>query len=181
MLTNIISKANHTSISRIFFGVILIAASAQIIIPIKPVPITLQTVAAILIGLLYNPREAMFSWVLYLACGALGMPIFNNFGYGIERLLGPTAGYFLGMSLASYLIAYIRSKDLVDMQKFTQIIMLVFFAQIIIYSLGILWLSQIIGAKQAIISGCLIFIPSGIIKSLIISLIFRYIYNAKTD
>ncbi len=181
MLTNIVSRINNISIARIFFGVILIAASAQIVIPIKPVPITLQTVAAILIGLLYKPKEALLSWFLYLACGALGMPVFNNFGHGLERLFGATAGYFVGMSLASYFLSYVRYKHKAAMQKLSHIIMLVILAQIIIYGFGVFWLSNFIGAKQAIITGCLVFIPSGIIKSLIISLIFQYIHNAKTD
>ena len=177
-MLSIIKRSEIVTIGKIFFGVLLIAAAAQIRIPIKPVPATLQTLAAVLIGLLYAPRDALKTWSLYLICGALGMPIFNNFSSGIEKFIGPTAGYLFGMTLASYSMAYLRI-NYIDTKKITHIIGLVILGQMIIYVPGVLWLSTLIGLDKAIISGFIVFIPSGIVKSLIISLIFRYLYNAE--
>ena len=57
------------------FGAAIIAALAQIIIPIGAVPITLQTFAVGLVAAVFKPREATLSAILYLILGAIGLPV----------------------------------------------------------------------------------------------------------
>lgn len=164
------------SVSRIIFGAILIATMANIIIPMYPVPISLQTVACMLIGLLYRPKEALFTLITYLTAGAIGLPVFIGGTYGIAKFVGPTAGYLVGFTLGTFAVSYIRCKYEINLGKFINTFLLVVLGQVIIYTFGIIWLSHLIGFNKAIYVGCIVFIPSGIVKSLILSLIFRLAY-----
>ena len=58
------------------FGAAIIAALAQIVIPIGAVPITLQTFAVGLVAAILKPREATLAATLYLILGAIGLPVF---------------------------------------------------------------------------------------------------------
>lgn len=80
-------------------GVALIAALSQVVIPIGPVPFTLQTLAIGLIASLYKPREATLSVIFYLLLGAIGLPIFAGFSGGFSALFGPTSGFLWGFVL----------------------------------------------------------------------------------
>ena len=77
------------------FGSAIIAALAQIIIPIGAVPITLQTFAVGLVAAVFKPREATLSAILYLILGAIGLPVFAGGGGGLQSFFGPSAGYLL--------------------------------------------------------------------------------------
>ena len=73
-----------------------VALCAHISVPLyfTPVPLTLQTLAVILIGLTLGPALGASAMVLYLAEGAMGLPVFSPHGPGgIAQLLGPTAGF----------------------------------------------------------------------------------------
>lgn len=77
------------------FGAAIIAALAQIIIPIGAVPITLQTFAVGLVAAVFKPRESTLSAILYLILGAIGLPVFAGGGGGLQAFFGPSAGYLL--------------------------------------------------------------------------------------
>lgn len=87
----ILKKAHVYAIPAI--GAALIAALAQISLPIGPVPFTLQNFAIGLIATVFRPREAILSAGLYLLLGAIGLPVFAGGGAGFQALVGPTAGY----------------------------------------------------------------------------------------
>ncbi|MBF0777359.1 biotin transporter BioY [Streptococcus cuniculi] len=80
-------------------GAGLIAVLSQLVIPIGPVPFTLQTLAVGLIASLYPPQKAMTSLILYLLLGAIGLPVFAGFSGGMASLFGPTAGFLWGFVL----------------------------------------------------------------------------------
>lgn len=82
----------------------LTAAGAQIEIPNSPVPFTLQTFFVLLAGAVLGPRVGALSMLAYLAAGALGMPVFSSFGFGLARLLGPTGGYLLAFPVAAFTV-----------------------------------------------------------------------------
>lgn len=69
------------------------AVLSQIAIPIGAVPISCSLIAVYLTGLLLTPKLAVLSQTVYLLLGAVGVPVFANFGAGIARLAGPTGGY----------------------------------------------------------------------------------------
>ena len=81
------------------FGAAIIAALAQIVIPIGAVPITLQTFAVGLVAAILKPREATLAATLYLILGAIGLPVFAGGGGGLQAFFGPSAGYLLGLPI----------------------------------------------------------------------------------
>src|SRR5918996_842235 len=81
-----------------------LAAASQVAIPLPftPVPITLQPMIVVLAGLMLGPVAGVASMVLYLAAGAVGLPVFAPIGApGIARFFGPTGGYLLAYPVAA--------------------------------------------------------------------------------
>jgi biotin transport system substrate-specific component len=98
-----ITAARLPAIGAIAFAVVLAVAS-QFAIPIPgtPVPITLQPLVVVLAGLVLGPAAAAASMAMYLAAGAVGLPVFAPVGApGLARLLGPTGGYLLACPAAA--------------------------------------------------------------------------------
>lgn len=144
-------------------GALLLFAASQVEIPLKPVPITLQTVAVMLIGLTYTPRRAVESHLIWLGLGAAGFPVFSGFAGGFLHLMGPTAGYMAGFVMAVFLMATFREKF--SLNSWISDVLLCLMGTLIIFSAGVAWLSQLMGIEQAFIHGVLPFIIPGLVKA----------------
>jgi biotin transport system substrate-specific component len=90
-------------------GSLLLAVCSHIALPLyfTPVPLTLQTFAVLLLGLLLSPQLAAGSAIAYLVEGALGLPVFAPTPAmpGLAHLLGPTGGYLLSYPVAAAVTA----------------------------------------------------------------------------
>lgn len=150
-----------------FLGIVLIFASAQIVIPVKPVHVTLHTLAALLIGLTYRPKEALATMLSYITLGIAGIPLFSNFSSGFAYFAGPVGGYYIGMILAATTMSYMRSKS--DIGTLLNCMI----GQMLIYIPGVLWLATFIGMEKAIYGGFFVFIPSGAVKLFLLAMLFR--------
>lgn len=121
-------------------GVGFIAALAQIAVPIpgSPVPVTGQTLGALLIGTTYGARLGFITFSTYLLAGIAGAPIFAGSTHGIERVTGATGGYLVGMLLASFLLGYLadRKADQSFKTSFPALIL----GDVIIFTFGLMWL-----------------------------------------
>lgn len=97
----------------VVLGSLLVAVCAHLSIPLwfTPVPLTLQTFAVLLLGLLLSPGAAAAALVLYLIEGAAGMPVFSPHGPGgMLQLLGPTGGYLLSYPFAASFTSWLRRR-----------------------------------------------------------------------
>jgi biotin transport system substrate-specific component len=81
---------------------LLTAASAQVVIPMWPVPITGQTFAVLLTGALLGSRLGALAIIAYLVEGASGLPFFAGGHFGLAHLVGPTGGYLISFPAAAY-------------------------------------------------------------------------------
>ena len=81
---------------------LLTAASAQVVIPMWPVPITGQTFAVLLTGALLGSRLGALAIIAYLIEGASGLPFFPGGHFGLAHLVGPTGGYLISFPAAAY-------------------------------------------------------------------------------
>jgi biotin transport system substrate-specific component len=97
----------------IVLGSMLVAVCAHISIPLlfTPVPVTLQTFAVLLLGLILSPASAFTALALYLVEGAAGLPVFSPHGPGgMLQLFGPTGGYLLSYPFAAALTSLIARR-----------------------------------------------------------------------
>src|SRR5436309_7789656 len=87
-------------------GLVAVAAEVSIPLPGTPVPMTLQPMAVLLVGGLLGPRLGALSMILYLAMGAVGLPVFTPTVplVGVARLFGPTGGYLLAYPVAAWAV-----------------------------------------------------------------------------
>ena len=104
---NIAGKSGvlDSAIGCVFF-VALMSLGAYVRIPVffTPVPITLQTLFVVLSGAMLGKKWGMASQAIYISLGAIGLPVFQGYGYGMGHILGPTGGYLAGFVLASYVV-----------------------------------------------------------------------------
>jgi len=83
-------------------GFVALCAHVSIPLYFTPVPITLQTLAVILVGLVLGPVLGFSAMALYLAEGAMGLPVFSPHGLGgVAQLLGPTGGFLFSYPFAA--------------------------------------------------------------------------------
>jgi biotin transport system substrate-specific component len=93
--------------------VVALAVASQVAIPIPgtPVPITLQPMLVVLAGLMLGPEMGAASMALYLAVGALGVPVFAPVGApGVARFFGPTGGYLIAYPAAAYIAGLVAQR-----------------------------------------------------------------------
>ena len=77
---------------------------AQITIPMPlGVPMTMQTFAVMLAGILLGSRKGTISVSLYILLGAIGLPVFSNFRGGLQCLISPTGGFLWTFPLLAWL------------------------------------------------------------------------------
>lgn len=92
-------------------GTVFIAIAAQLSVPVRPVSLTLQTLAILIVGLTYGSRLGALTVAAYLAEGAMGMPVFAN-GGSAAALVGPTAGFLFGFVGMAFLAGLAVEKGL---------------------------------------------------------------------
>ena len=109
--------SGRKTISRLVFVALfaaLISAGAFIAVPIGPLPIVLQNFFTLLAGLVLGPVLGSSAVGLFLAAGAIGLPVFANTGapMGIARMMGPSGGflfgYLLGAIVAGLIVGFPR-------------------------------------------------------------------------
>jgi biotin transport system substrate-specific component len=94
-----------------FAGVLAAASQIAIPVPGTPVPITLQPMIVVLAGLMLGPTLGAASMLLYLAAGAVGLPVFAPVGLpGIARFLGPTGGYLMAYPVAAFVAGFVAQR-----------------------------------------------------------------------
>jgi len=148
-----------------FVGAIAIALCARLAFPFpgSPVPISAQTLAVLLVGLLLGSRRGLLAVGLYLGAGALGSPVFAEGASGFHHLRGPTGGYLLAFAAAAWLVG--RFKEQGWALNFPGALVASLLGHILILAAGTLWLSSFLGIERALTSGCYPFLVGGLVKS----------------
>ena len=164
-------------IKYIFFaliGSILLAISSKIKIPFYPVPMTMQTLVVLLIGIMFGWKLGLATVSLYLFEGVIGLPVFSGTpekGIGLVYFTGPTMGYLIGFLVTVYISGKcVYSKNTIE--NFLKILIATSF----IYILGLAWLGNLIGWDKPIFQlGAQPFLLAELFKILIVTLMVNKI------
>ena len=140
--------------------------SAKVQVPFYPVPMTMQTMVVLLIGMTFGWRLGAATVLLYLAEGLAGLPVFANTperGIGLAYMVGPTGGYLAGFVLAAVTVGWLAERRW-DRGVLTTLAAMTL-GTMIIFVCGVLWLGTIIGWDKAVLElGVLPFLPGAAFK-----------------
>ena len=150
------------------FGGAALTVSAKVQIPFWPVPFTMQTMIVLLAGMALGWRLGAATVALYLAQGALGLPVFAK-GGGLAYFAGPTGGYLLGFLAAAALTGWLAERGWGRSAASTFAAMLAGTA--VIFACGLSWLAHLIGAEKAIAGGLVPFLTSEGLKIVIAAIL----------
>ena len=157
--------------SLILLGSLFVAAMAQLSIPLPftPVPITGQTFAVLLVGMVFGSRRGALALAAYLAEGAAGLPVFAEAKSGVATLLGPTGGYLVGFIATAWLVGFLAERGF-DHNFFKTLAAMVA-GNAVIYILGAAWLMRFVGGLQATLAaGVYPFLIGDAIKAILAAL-----------
>jgi len=158
------------NVTLVVAGSLVLWASAKIQVPFYPVPMTLQTLAIMVIAASFGMRLGVATVLLYLAEGAFGLPVFA-FGGGVAYFFGPSGGFLVGFVVAVALVGWFaeRGADKYIVQLFTTMLI----ADALLFAIGFAWLAYFanvgtsgtgIGASAAFAKGIAPFILGDLTK-----------------
>ena len=157
---------------------VVLAVSSKISIPFYPVPMTMQTMVVLLIGISFGWKLGLATISLYLLEGLIGLPVFSGTpekGIGLVYFTGPTMGYLIGFLTASYLASKINNND-----NFLLVLTKLTVATSTIYILGLLWLGTLIGWDKPIFAlGAKPFLLAETFKIVLLALIIKKIIKIR--
>ena len=178
----LVKSLKHSKLLKYVFlsliGSIVLALSSKIKIPFYPVPMTMQTLIVLIIGIGYGWKLGLATISLYLFEGIIGLPVFSGTpekGIGLIYFTGPTMGYLLGFLVS----VYISGKFIYDnnlLKNFLKLLLATSF----IYILGISWLGNLIGWDKPIFQlGAQPFLLAELLKILIATFAINQIKKIK--
>lgn len=158
-------------------AIALIAVAAQISIPLWPVPVTLSTLAVMVLAGTLGTARGSVSVVGYLAAGAIGLPVFA--GAVALSAVRPTFGYLVGFVFAAVIIGYLVSRWAEN--SFLKLVAVFTLSTIVIYFLGASWLVVGFGMSgyQALLAGVAPFLIGDGLKILVAASLVKGISKFK--
>jgi biotin transport system substrate-specific component len=171
-----------------------LAAQVRVVLPWSPVPVTGQTFAVLLAGVLLGRWWGGASMGMYAGLGVAGVPWFAGWGAGLGYLAGPTGGYIIGFIFAGLFLGYFTDKY-IRSRSFLSMLGLMLFANfVLIYVPGLLqlglWANLVKGEPIAftglLMIGAIPFIAGDVTKAVLAAAIARGItpklaYNGEAD
>ena len=114
-----------------------------------------------MIGAHAGKRIAGATVLAYLLEGAAGLPVFST-GAGLAFMVGPTGGYLLGFLVSAMIVSLAVERGFTRRLAFTLVVFVV--ADLAILTLGVAWLSTLIGIEKAVMVGAVPFLPAEALK-----------------
>lgn len=166
-----ISLVKKILLSLFMAAVIGMFAQVRIPLPFTPVPITGQTFAVLLTGIILGRKWSGISLSFYVGLGVLGLPWFAEMKSGLAILMGPTGGYLIGFILAASFVGFVSEKIL-NVKNIWSLLSVMILATAIIFAIGLtqlgMWLSFVKGSEVSLnelfVMGLYPFLPGAVIK-----------------
>ncbi|WP_137932247.1 biotin transporter BioY [Mesorhizobium comanense] len=146
-------------------GTLLLTLSAKTRVVLGPVDISMQTLAVFLIAAAFGMRLGVATLLLYMAEGAMGLPVFQGTpekGIGIAYMLGSTGGYLAGFVVMAAIVGWAadRGWDRHPIKLFNAMLV----AEVVMMAMGFAWLALLIGPEKSWQFGVVPFILGDLIK-----------------
>lgn len=175
--------SNIKKITLIALMIALLIICSYISIPIGTVPISLQTFAVVLIGLLLPPSWSVLVMILYMMMGLVGLPVFAGGQGGLQSLLSPSFGFVIAFIIGAPAISLYLSKRPLS---YIHHLMASLIGQLLIYAVGLSYMAWILNVYLgnsfnlgAILSmGMIPFIPGDILKTILAVTIYQRLHKA---
>ena len=173
-------KTKDLVLNALMIAVLVIAS--QLSIPFQPVPITLQTLAVMLIGMLRGPKNSFIIIGGYTVLGLIGLPVFSGFSGGFQTILSPSFGFILSWWLAVPLQSlYLQRREYVE---YKELVVSSLINSLVTSMIGIPYMAAILnlylGADMSfyavLMAGFIPFIPGDIVKIILAVLIGKRLY-----
>ncbi|WP_131194975.1 biotin transporter BioY [Lichenihabitans psoromatis] len=149
------------ALASIAIGSALLALAAHVAVPFWPVPITLQTLVVLGLGMVLGPSLGVATVLAYLLEGLAGLPVFAH-GAGLATLLGPTGGYLIGYVAAAGVAGLAARRGWLTTPVSTLAALAA--ADAIVFAIGVPWLAALIGWDRAIAVGLVPFLLGEALK-----------------
>lgn len=166
------------TIAKVTLMTAFLAVASYIVIPLPfaVAAISVQTLVVNLIALLLSPVEAGVTILVYILLGAVGLPVFNAGNGGLNYLLGPTGGFFIGFLVEVILISMLKGKKY-SISRYS--IVTVFVGIPVLYVFAVGWMAAVTGMtlNAAFLTGCVPFLPMDAVKCVAASLIAKPLIN----
>jgi biotin transport system substrate-specific component len=166
IIDQIFTRRLALDIVLVIAGTALTAGAAQLMIPLEPVPFTMQTFAVLLVGTAIGPVRGALSMLLYAVIGAFGLPVFAGASSGSVFAL-PSGGYIVGFILAAALVGWLA--QLKWDRKFLKMVVTFVAGSVVIYAVGVPWLAASLGLSfsDALTYGVVPFLVGDALKALL--------------
>ncbi len=155
-------------------GSAALAVSAQLSIPMVPVPMTMQTYVVLMIGVMCGWRLAALTVLAYLIEGAAGLPVFSDGHSGLAWLMGKTGGYLFGYLVAAAAVGFLADRGWNSV--WWKLALSLSIGHVIVFALGVFWLAIYIGWSNAIVFGLIPFLLGTVLKT---ALAFFSVYGVR--
>ena len=161
-----IFTVKEIAITAVMTAIICILGPWALNIPVSPVPISLCSMGVYFVLSVLGLKLGTISVALYVLLGAVGLPVFSNFGAGIGKLLGPTGGYIIGYLFLALICGFF-------IQKFPEKLLLhvvgFVLGTLVLYAFGTAWLKfqTKMTFPAALMAGVIPYIPGDIVKLII--------------
>ena len=127
-------------------AVIAVCSRLVLPLPFTPVPLTLGNFAVLLVGLALGSRRGFAAATLYLAWGAMGLPVFSPAGPGgVAQLFGPTGGYLWAYPVMAFLTGWIAERGL---PNFARNVVAGIIGELALFAGGLGWLAVVTHSWQ---------------------------------
>ena len=162
----------------ILASIFLLAITANIRVPLWPVPVTLQTMGVFFIAFFLGSKRGMLAVLGYIAAGLVGFGVFSGYKSGIVALTGPTGGYLVGMVIMAFIVGLMIERGFGRTNKSVIICMLI--GETVLYAFGLTWLYMYLGNAsliEVLSMGLFPFIVGDIVKGGIAVASFPYLFK----
>lgn len=156
----------------IITGLIFCCAIAPFYFFIGPIPMTLQSLAILMVAAIFGKRTGLIVALLYLLLGAIGLPIFAGFQSGFDRFISRTAGFLWAYPLAAYYLGWQCEHG---EKTWIHTIIYFFRAQLLIIIIGVIGAYLVLQNESLLWDGIVKLLPGLLLKTIVGGLLAYYL------